>query len=86
MNLAPADVPKAGSGFDLPIILGILAAAGDVPPNRLEGTMAIGELGLDGSLRPIRGALPIALHAAETDGISRVLLPAGNAREAAVAK
>jgi len=86
VNLAPADLPKGGAGFDLPIILGILSAAGQVPRERLAGTLVVGELGLDGRLRSIRGALPMALHAAASAGVERVLLPAANAREAAVAE
>ncbi|MCG8467202.1 MAG: YifB family Mg chelatase-like AAA ATPase [Gemmatimonadetes bacterium] len=82
VNLAPADVPKTGSALDLPITLGILAAAGQLPPSELEGTMMVGELGLDGALRPIRGALPIALFAARAPGVERLIVPFANLREA----
>jgi magnesium chelatase family protein len=83
VNLAPADVRKEGSAFDLPIAVGILAALGLVAETSLAGTMLLGELALDGALRPIRGALPIAL-AAQKQGLKRVLLPAINANEAAM--
>ena len=61
VNLAPADVRKEGTGFDLPIALGILVVTGQLPGAALEGVLAIGELGLDGTLRAIRGALPVAM-------------------------
>ncbi|HEU5218859.1 MAG TPA: magnesium chelatase domain-containing protein, partial [Gemmatimonadales bacterium] len=63
VNLAPADVPKAGSAFDLPVALGILAASEQLPAAALEGTVCFGELGLEGSLRPVRGTLSMALAA-----------------------
>ncbi len=85
VNLAPADVRKEGSGFDLPIAIGILAAAGIVPPAALEETLIIGELALDGSLRPIHGALSIALEAGKR-GFRRMIVPAPNAEEAALAQ
>ncbi|MBK9315698.1 MAG: YifB family Mg chelatase-like AAA ATPase [Acidobacteria bacterium] len=83
INLAPADVKKEGSAFDLPIALGILGASGELDASRLEGTMLIGELALDGRIRAVRGALSIAV-AAKRKNIRRLLLPAENAREAAV--
>ena len=86
VNLAPADLPKTGAALDLPIMLGILCAKGDLPQDALEGTLAVGELGLDGSLRSIRGALPIALFAAANPGVERLLLPAANLREASAAE
>lgn len=86
VNLAPADLPKTGAALDLPIMLGILCAKGDLPREALEGTLAVGELGLDGSLRSVRGALPIALFAAENRRVSRLLLPAANLREASAAE
>src|SRR5687767_6411964 len=64
VNLAPAGVRKDGTGFDLPIALGILASLGAVPTDALAGLAAIGELALDGALRPVRGALPVAAWAA----------------------
>ena len=86
VNLAPADLPKTGAALDLPIMLGILCAKGDLPQDALEGTLAVGELGLDGSLRSIRGALPIALFAAANPSVERLLLPAANLREASAAE
>ncbi len=83
INLAPADVPKQGSAFDLPVAVGVLVASGQLPPDRLQGTMVLGELGLEGDLRPIRGALSIALTARRR-GLTRLVLPEANAREAAV--
>ena len=84
VNLAPADVRKAGTSFDLPIAVGILAASAQLPVQSLEGTILLGELSLDGALRPIRGALPIAL-AAQRLGTRRMIVPSENAEEAAVA-
>lgn len=83
INLAPADVKKEGSAFDLPIALGILGASGELDASRLDDTMLIGELALDGRIRAVRGALSIAV-AAKRKNIRRLLLPAENAREAAV--
>ena len=82
VNLAPADIYKEGSGYDLPIALGILAAEGLVNKEALEGMMFTGELGLDGSLRPVRGALPIAIHA-RSEGFRGLIVPQANVREAA---
>ena len=83
VNLAPADVRKAGASFDLPIALGILAAQGIVERRHIADLVLVGELSLDGSIHPIRGVLPIAA-AARRDGAAGVLLPASNASEAAV--
>lgn len=84
LNLAPADVPKQGSAFDLPIAVGMLAGAGRMGSiERLARYLVAGELGLDGSLRPIRGALPLAV-AARDAGFAGVVLPEHNAGEAAV--
>lgn len=84
VNLAPADTRKAGTVYDLPILLGILAAAGDV--KSLPGDAAFfGELSLTGALRPVRGALPMALCAARS-GITDLFVPAENAAEAAFAE
>ncbi len=83
LNLAPADVPKEGSALDLPIAIAILAANGLIPLERLEDSLLLGELALDGTLRPIRGALPVAM-AAQQRNFKRFLLPAMNASEAAV--
>ncbi|HKX26235.1 MAG TPA: YifB family Mg chelatase-like AAA ATPase [Blastocatellia bacterium] len=84
INLAPADVKKEGSAFDLPIAVGILGANGELKRETLDGILLVGELALDGRVRSIRGALSIAI-AARMRGFKRVLLPAENAREAAVA-
>lgn len=83
INLAPADVRKEGPSFDLPIALALLAAQGVVPQKAFENTVISGELALDGSIRPIRGAINISLYAAQA-GLKRVLVPPGNAAEAAV--
>ena len=83
VNLAPADLRKDGTAFDLPIAVGVLAAAGAVPPEALEGRVLAGELSLGGALRPIRGALPLALMA-RTAGLREIVLPAASAAEAAV--
>lgn len=83
VNLAPADIPKAGSAFDLPLALGLMTAAGEIPGECLRGVCVIGELGLDGSVRPVRGVLPIAARCA-ADGVPVLLCPPGNAAEAAV--
>jgi len=83
VNLAPADRPKSGSAFDLPIALAILAASGQVPGAALAEHLVLGELGLEGDLRPVRGALPVAL-AARALGLRGLILPAANVAEAAV--
>lgn len=83
VNLAPADIRKEGAGFDLPIALGILAAAGVFPAEALMGLGVVGELALDGSIRPVRGALPMAVAAGQ-DSLKAIAVPAKNAREAAV--
>jgi magnesium chelatase family protein len=85
VNLAPADVRKEGSAFDLPMALGILAASGQLSAQGLEQTALLGELALDGKIRPIRGALPIA-SSLKQEGIKRLLVPEANAREAALVK
>lgn len=81
VNLAPAGVRKGGAAFDLPILIGILAAAGDLPGERCAKYAMVGELGLDGRLRPVRGALPIALHARETGDVEGLIVPLANLRE-----
>jgi len=83
VNLAPADVRKEGSAFDLPIALGLLVAMGEAPRDAVAGTCFVGELGLDGEVQPIRGALPLAL-ACRSAGLSRLVVPPANAKEAAV--
>ncbi|OFV96995.1 MAG: magnesium chelatase [Acidobacteria bacterium RIFCSPLOWO2_02_FULL_61_28] len=82
VNLAPADMKKEGSGFDLPIALGILAGIGELEAERLSEFIFIGELSLDGLLRPVRGTLSIAVKAREL-GIPNLVVPAANGREAA---
>jgi magnesium chelatase family protein len=82
VNLAPADIKKEGSSFDLPIAIGILGANGDLR-SELNDTLLVGELSLDGRVRPIKGALPIAV-AARARGLRRLVVPAENAEEAAV--
>src|SRR4030095_10416492 len=83
VNLAPADVRKAGASFDLPIALGILAASGVVERRHIADLVLLGELSLDGSIHGTRGVLPIAA-AARRDGLAGILLPASNADEAAI--
>jgi magnesium chelatase family protein len=83
VNLAPADVRKAGAAFDLPIALGILAAQGIVERREIADLVVLGELSLDGSIHPARGVLPIAA-AARRDGLAGLLLPRSNAGEAAL--
>lgn len=83
VNLAPADIRKEGSAFDLPIALGILTAMELLDQQALEKMLCLGELALDGSLRPVHGALSIAMMARQ-EGFRRILLPAANAPEAAM--
>ncbi len=83
VNLAPADIRKDGSGFDLPIALGILVASGQLSDDRLPDQIIIGEVGLEGDLRPVRGALSMALTA-RTSTCAGVLLPHANIAEASV--
>ncbi|HSI87579.1 MAG TPA: YifB family Mg chelatase-like AAA ATPase [Pyrinomonadaceae bacterium] len=86
VNLAPADVRKEGASFDLPIALGILGANSDLGAGEnLESTLSVGELSLDGRIRPVRGALSIALTARE-QGIRNLIVPEENAKEAAVVR
>lgn len=82
-NLSPADIKKEGSGYDLPLAIGILAASGKVDGSRLNDYMMVGELGLDGRLQPIRGALPIAIRA-RAEHFKGLIVPKQNIREAAV--
>lgn len=83
VNMAPADIRKEGSAYDLPIAIGILAAGDVVVSDKLPRYLIMGELGLDGNLMPIKGALPIAIKAREL-GYEGFILPSQNAREAAV--
>ncbi|MBK0403411.1 YifB family Mg chelatase-like AAA ATPase [Adhaeribacter sp. BT258] len=83
INLAPANIRKEGSAYDLPIALGMLAASEQMPADKLGDYLIMGELSLDGELRPIKGALPIAIQARK-EGFKGFILPAQNAREAAI--
>ena len=83
VNLAPADLKKEGSAYDLTLAVGILGANGDISADAFDQYVIMGELGLDGSLRPIKGALPIAIEARRRR-CKGIILPAANAREAAI--
>ena len=83
INMAPADLRKEGSGYDLPIAIGILAALGKVKTDHLSEYMLMGELGLDGNIQSIRGALPIAITARKEE-FKGLIVPKQNIREAAV--
>jgi magnesium chelatase family protein len=85
VNLAPADIKKEGTAFDLPMAIGILAATEVVQKRKLDHYFILGELSLDGQVKPIKGTLPIAV-AARDAGLRGILLPRGNSREAAVVK
>lgn len=83
VNLSPADIRKEGTSYDLPIAIGILAASGQLISEKVAEVLIAGELSLDGGIQPVKGALPIAIQAAET-GFKGFILPAENSREAAV--
>ncbi|OYT72171.1 MAG: magnesium chelatase [Chloracidobacterium sp. CP2_5A] len=83
VNLAPADLRKEGSGFDLPIAVGVLGATGDARARHVADTLFVGELSLDGQVRPVKGALSMALKARDS-GKRRIIVPTDNAPEAAV--
>ncbi len=83
VNLAPADIRKEGSSYDLPIALCVLKASGQIKTDKLDQFLIMGELALDGILRPIKGVLPIAIQARK-EGFKGFIIPEGNAREAAV--
>lgn len=83
INMAPADIRKEGAAYDLPLAIGILAAAEVISADKLPHYLIMGELSLDGTLQPIRGALPMAIQAREA-GFQGMILPRQNAREAAV--
>ncbi len=85
VNLAPADIKKEGASFDLPIALGMLAATRHIDRDKLARTAILGELALDGSVRPVKGALPIAVHLARESHLEALLVPWQNAEEAALA-
>ena len=84
INLAPADLPKDAASFDLPIALGILVGSGQVASELLEQYAVVGELALDGSTRPTKGALSMAMAAAAAEGLRGLLVPTESAAEAAV--
>lgn len=83
VNLAPADLRKEGSGFDLPIAIGILSETSQVSPAKIKDYLFIGELSLDGKLRPVSGILPVTLEA-KKNNFKGIILPAENAKEAAI--
>ena len=83
VNMAPADVRKEGSAYDLTILTGILAASGQIEAEGLDNYLIMGEISLDGGLQPIKGALPIAIQARK-EGFKGFILPKQNAREAAI--
>ena len=83
VNMAPADIRKEGSTFDLPIAMGVLAASGQIHDTLLEQYIILGELSLDGGLQPIKGVLPIAMQA-KKEGFKGIIIPAQNAPEAAI--
>jgi magnesium chelatase family protein len=83
VNMAPADIRKAGAAYDLPIALGFLAATGQLPPERLSEYVIMGELSLDGSVKPIKGSLPIAIQS-RAEKFKGLFVPKENAREAAL--
>jgi magnesium chelatase family protein len=85
VNLAPADIKKEGAAFDLPIAIGILAASGVVETSKLADFLILGELSLDGRIKPVKGALPIAVATRE-NGLKGLIIPKANAREGAVVK
>lgn len=83
INMAPADMRKEGSAYDLTLAIGVLAASHQIQSEHLEDYIIMGELSLDGSLQPIKGALPIAIKARE-EGFKKFILPQQNAKEAAI--
>ncbi len=85
INLAPADIKKEGSFFDLPIAVGILVCSGNIKQESIEDTVFIGELSLDGKLNKVNGILPICIEAKKLN-IKRIILPIENVKEAAVVK
>jgi magnesium chelatase family protein len=83
VNLAPADLRKEGTGFDLPIALALLAACNELPARSLAGVHLVGELALSGEVKPVRGVLPLAIEARQA-GATAIIVPEANAREAAI--
>jgi magnesium chelatase family protein len=86
VNLAPADLRKEGAAFDLPVAVAVLAAAGHVPGTRVSRWGFVGELGLDGTIRPVRGALPIALQFGRMNGLDGLIVPGSNLAETRAAR
>lgn len=82
INLAPADIKKEGTAYDLPMAIGIIAANEDIPSDKLNDIVLIGELSLDGSILPVKGVLPITINAKE-NGFGKIIVPRNNANEAA---
>ena len=78
INMAPADIKKEGTAYDLPIAVGMIAAAGGIPEDILDGIAILGELALDGSVRPLRGVLPMAVEAKRA-GLKGMIVPQANA-------
>ncbi len=85
INIAPADLPKAGTAYDLPIAVALLSASGMIPEEYVGNTLIAGELSLDGKIRAVKGVLPMVLEA-EKEGISKILIPRENLSEASVCK
>ncbi|MBI5267029.1 MAG: YifB family Mg chelatase-like AAA ATPase [candidate division Zixibacteria bacterium] len=85
VNLAPADIKKEGSAFDLPIAVAILSATGQILRDRCDDFVMLGELSLDGAVRAVPGVLPMAMHLKPNNGVKGLLVPHENAREAAIA-
>ncbi|MHA1988980.1 MAG: magnesium chelatase domain-containing protein, partial [Promethearchaeota archaeon] len=83
VNLAPADIKKEGSAFDLPIAVGLLSATGIINMDHLEDTVFLGELSLDGKLRPVKGALPITVEARKKQ-FKKIILPIDSSKEASI--
>ena len=83
VNLSPADIRKAGTAFDLPIAMAVLAASDIIPKDKFENMLIVGELSLDGKVNRISGVLPICI-AAKAEGIETVVVPKGNAKEGSV--
>ena len=86
VNLAPADLRKAGASFDLPVAVAVLAGAGHVPGSRVSRWGFVGELGLDGTIRPVRGSLPIALRFGRMEGLEGLIVPEANLAETRAAQ
>src|SRR5215472_6615592 len=86
VSLSPGDVRKAGTGFDLPIAIGLLVATGALAPESVEGLTVLGELGLDGSVRGVRGVLSVARHLAGTPTARALVIPPANVNEASLVR